>query len=216
MARPAPPVDTIRVAINGHTFGHKYTNVFWASVVTDGTKTVNDLAALLDLFLSSYDTTFGDSLDLHTTYGTADGVWQTGASTVLADTRSINLAGDLNDPIDDASACYVISWKIAARYRGGKPRTYLPGPTAGNVTNGSTVTGAALTALNGNAVAFMAAINGFTGTHISACQLGTVSFFTAGGSETLPPTYRTPPVFEPYIGSGVRSTIGTQRRRILS
>lgn len=216
MPRPAPPTDTIRVSLNGTVWGHAYTNVFWCRVTTAGPRTINDLADVLDGFIAAMNTNFFGELNDEVHGLTADGVWQTGVGTVLADSRSASHSGSSASVLKEAAACYVIDWRIGARYRGGKPRTYLPGPTEGSIDNGSNVQASKQTALAAGAVGFMADINALTTTNITAVELGTVSFFTAGGSVAVPPVYRVPPVFEPYIGSGVRSILGTQRRRLTS
>jgi hypothetical protein len=217
MARPAPPVDTVRVAVSGTVFNHKWTNIFWLKVTTDGTRTVNDLASVLDTLLASFNTRFCAQMgsNLGGTI-TAEGVWQTSSTNILDVVRTHAAVPSGIASVGDAAACYVVSWKLGLRYRGGKPRTYLASVPASSVTNGSDITSGELTAMAAAAVGFMADVNAATATHISAVQLGTVSFFTNGGSETLPPTYRTPPVFEPYTGSGIRTKLGTQRRRILT
>lgn len=216
MARPAPPIDTVRVAISGTLFTHKWTNVMWLKLTSSGTRTVNDLATILDGLLASYNTRFGPQLGSNVGGITGEGVWQTSSTNILDVVRTHSFAPSGASSIGDAAACYVISWKLGLRYRGGKPRTYLPGPPSSSVTNGSDVASASLSALAAAAVSFMADVNALTSTNVTAVQLGTVSFFTAGGSETVPPTYRTPPVFEPFTGSGARAKIGSQRRRILT
>jgi hypothetical protein len=216
MARPAPPTDVIRVAMSGTIFNHVWNNIFWVRVTTDGTRTVNDLAALLDAMITSYTTNFLNHMSSSVNGLTAEGVWTTSPTTALSTVRTATHTGPAGATVADAGASVVVSWKIGARYRGGKPRSYIPGPLASDVSNGSDVSSSLRTALAAGAVAFQAAVNAFTGTHITSAELGTVSFFTAGGSETTPPTYRTPPVFEPYIGSGIRARLGSQRRRIRS
>jgi len=216
VARPEPPVDTVRVAFDGFVYGHATTNVFWFKVATDGTRTSNDLVALLDALAATFHTNFDPLVGTNFTWGTLNAVWQTGVGTALAASKSYTHAGAVASPIDDAASCYVISWKIAARYRGGKPRTYLAGPTTAQVSNGSDLIAGQVTALAAAAEAVRNAMASFTAVHITSCVMGTVSFFTAGGSETHPPTYRTPPVFQPYISSSARQKLGTQRRRILS
>jgi hypothetical protein len=217
MARPAPPVDTVRVAISGTVFTHKWTNVQWLKLTSSGTRTVNDLATILDGVRLAWATRFAPQLgsNLGGTI-TVEGVWQTGALTILDVVRTGASTPSGASSVADAAACIVVSWKLGLRYRGGKPRTYLPSVPGSNVTNGSDLTGSALTALAAAAVSYMADINALTSTNVTAVQLGTVSFFSNGGSETQPPTYRTPPVFEAFTGSGIRTKLGSQRRRILT
>lgn len=215
MPRPAPPTDTVRLAVSGTIFGHKWVNVLWLAVTTSGARTINDLNTVIDGVLAAYAARF-DAFPGGDVQGiTGDASWQTSPTTQLATTRTHAFPSS-GSSIDDAAACIVISWKIGLRYRGGKPRTYLPGPTAAIVANGSDITTAAQASIIAAAGAFKNDVDALTGGAITAVQLGTVSWFTAGGSETVPPTYRTPPIFVPYTGAGVSHKLGSQRRRIHS
>jgi len=104
------------------------------------------------------------------------------------------------------AAC--ISWRLRAHYRGGHPRTYLPGiPDSAKVNvdewSGS-FTAAAVSAAN----AFKNDCNSAGSGTVTDTQLGTVSFVHAGA-------WRTPPIFRPFVGDAfMDSRIDTQRRRL--
>lgn len=215
MPRPVPPTGTCRVAVSGTASGHRWVNVFTLKLTDDGTQTVADLNTIIDGLLASYNTRFSACMSGAVAGVTGDAAWQTSPTTQLAVERT-HAIGPSGVQIDDASACTVVRWKIAARYRGGKPRTYLPIPEQGNVTNGSDLSSAYQTTVVTNAQAFMNDVNALVGVHVSQVQLGTISWFTARGSLAVPPVYRTPPIFEAFTGAGVNPKLGTQRRRIHS
>jgi hypothetical protein len=111
--------------------------------------------------------------------------------------------------LQDAAGSYVLNWLISAYYRGGHPRTYLPGVTSGNITNGSDVSASFASGLATAANSFRTAINALTTTNITGVEMGTVSF--ASGN-----AWRTTPQFRAYNGVTVGLKLGSQRRRIHS
>lgn len=108
----------------------------------------------------------------------------------------------------EAGLAIVISWLTAGYWRGGKPRTYVPGAT-GNIspTAQSQWSSATLTAMQTAAAAFRTGVNALTGgTTITGTSLGFVSFFTAGAA-------RTTPLFFAFTGQKIHPRVAHQRRR---
>jgi len=68
--------------------------------------------------------------------------------------------------------------------------------------------------LQTRANAFLAAINALTPSGFTSVTLGVLRQFADGGSETVPPTYLTPPVFVPFTNVIAKPGIATQRRRL--
>lgn len=105
------------------------------------------------------------------------------------------------------SVALVISWTIPAHYRGGHPRTYIPGMLENGLT---TAGGNAWTSGLRNAVAAFggAFLNSFlTSTAAGiAEQLGTISFRRNNAPLATP-------VFYPFTGGVVHGRIDSQRRR---
>lgn len=131
------------------------------------------------------------------------------AGTEVIGTASPNIAGTGAGQLADAASCYVISWKTGEYYRGGHPRTYLPGPLTADISNGSDIASSRTSGLAANAASWLAAINARTTTHITGVQLGTVSYQRSN-------SWRTPPVFVPFQSVTVNGKLGNQRRRIHS
>jgi hypothetical protein len=106
-----------------------------------------------------------------------------------------------------ASAAMVLSWTIASHYRGGKPRTYLPGLKASAMSNDSLWDSGASSDVHDAAVDWLTAVNALGPGGISSVIMGVLHFFSAGLALV-------PPTFSGYSGVVARRKIGSQRRRI--
>jgi hypothetical protein len=100
-----------------------------------------------------------------------------------------------------------ISWVITASYRGGKPRSYLPGISASAVNPPGTAavdpTFAGLLEVEANS--FLSACNGVT-VGSGPMQLGTISFHSG---HVVRPT----PIFRAFVSARVHERLDSQRRR---
>jgi hypothetical protein len=119
------------------------------------------------------------------------------------------IAGAASGSALPASVSCCISWRIASHYRGGHPRTYLPGLNQEMMANVKTWDGGFRTSVANGATAFHTAIESLSGiTNVSSIDHGTMSFVDAGD-------WRDPPVFRRFSGDVVvDSRIDTQRRRL--
>jgi hypothetical protein len=205
--RPAPPVDTIRVAVSGTVLTLPFTNVYWLQVTTDGTKTAADLKVITDAFVAALFLRMKAQISSSVIFTDAKAVWITAVGGEIAYEGTYADVCTGAGTNNNTSSSIVLQWSINAYYRGGHPRTYMPGPISGNVTNGSTLTAAYATALAAAATLWLSDTNALTGTHILTTKLGTVSFASALA-------WRVPPIFRAYQSVSVRSFMGTQRRRI--
>lgn len=182
--------------------------VFYLKLTDDGTQLSADLGTIIDGVLADFNTNLVPQLVTTITVTDAKAVWITGTGTAFEYQKSVNYVGTKSGTdVADNSLAVVVNWAINQYYRGGHPRSYVPGATTTSIQNGSQVTGAFQSALAAAASAWMTAVNARTAGHITAVKLGTVSF--ARGN-----AWRVPPVFYEYKGAGVRNFIGTQRRRI--
>lgn len=103
-----------------------------------------------------------------------------------------------------------VSWQIAPAYRGGKPRTYLPGIPVNAVL---TTASSQLSTTYANGLAsfahnFLTTMNSTTvpGSGSSHITMGAVSYYHG---HAVRPT----PIFNPFIGTHVHERIDSQRRR---
>ena len=148
-----------------------------------------------------------DCLDIATTSGHS-GTW----SGTNAGTRS-----GTNLPFQCATN---IQFLIARRYRGGKPRMYLPAGVSSDTTNGATYAGAFVTLVNTGVSAFFAAIAALSIGAIGTLQHVNLSFYSGftnhtgtSGRERAIPTYRATALHDNVTGYAAELTIGSQRRR---
>ena len=135
-----------------------------------------------------------------------------------------SVAGTSSDVYLAASTCAVIDMKISRRYRGGKPRLYLPIGVWGD-TDGAQVWGTTFqTNVDSQFPAFIAEVVGESYASFSASELVNVSYYSGVNTSTppwrgpgykYPPKVRTGPITPDEIVSvGIRPTIGSQRRRL--
>lgn len=163
-----------------------------------------DLAALVP---SGYALNEVDVLDITTLTG-ASGTW-TGSH---AGTRSATAP-----PINCALG---IEYKIARRYRGGKPRIYLVAGDASDVASPGTWTSGFTTAAATAWAAFMTAVTALSPgsmgvlSHINLSYYsGFQNFTKPSGREYSVPKYRATALSDTITGYSVKTEIQSQRRR---
>ena len=105
-----------------------------------------------------------------------------------------------------AGSSLMINWQQQRRYRGGKPRTYLPAGGASHMLTVSQWGPTQLASLAAAAVALQAAGVGTYG-ELHCTGLGCVSYVYRGVA-------RIDPIFEVFTGYTVSSFIRSQRRRV--
>lgn len=201
--------STARVAISGTIWGHKWVNVFWLNITHSGVVTVSDLQTIANGIDTAWSANVKGVLDNHCVMTSIDVAFFPTSTTEVRYTGSYNEIGTQASQLTDAAACTVVDWIISAYYRGGKPRSYVPGVRADQVNNGSDFSAAYLTAAATAFNNYRNAINALTSTNITAVVMGTLSFVQANA-------YRAAAVFYTYTSVKIRPKLGTQRRRILS
>lgn len=132
--------------------------------------------------------------------------------------------GSAYGPFDNQIAV-VIKDEIARRYRGGKPKTFLPGHNNGVQADGSHITSDAASALGTAWTAFNTAIAAISvvegGTTITCNGMVNVSMYegftaienTITGRWRNVPKYRTTPLVDLIESFTVDTLLGSQRRR---
>lgn len=199
-----PPPGYTRVRIIGTGGDSAWGVGFWLQ--TSGTPApgdLNDLAqSIHEAWVSNVMPLMGT--DFHVTetivtyYRTVDAIQGT---YVHSD------AGGQTGTTIPASAAMVLSWTIASHYRGGKPRTYLPGLKASAMTNDSQWDSAASSDVHDAVADWLTAVNALDAGGISSVVVGVLHFFSAGVALV-------PPTFSAYAGVVARQKIGSQRKRI--
>lgn len=140
--------------------------------------------------------------------------WNDGAGNVVAGTDATLTAGTGTHGSTPANLAWVLSWRLAARYRGGHPRTYLAGIDAIELLDNVSFKPGSVTTLQGLANTFLGAINALTPAPFSSVTLGVLRQFANGGSTKVPPIFLDPPQFKPFQSVVVKPGIATQRRRL--
>lgn len=205
--RPQPPVGTARVAITGHgDAGNPWVNVFWLNL-TATTHVSADLASVVNTLVNSYSLRFAPYIDNAYIFTNVKASWLYASGNVIEYSETLSAGGTGGTGISTDATCTLINWAISDYYRGGHPRTYLPGVPSAKITNGRNLDATYASNVAAAANGYLSDVNAATHGGISATALGTVRF--ASGNAWL-----SPPVFRAYNGASVNPIISTQRRRL--
>jgi hypothetical protein len=117
--------------------------------------------------------------------------------------------------------CLVIGFVITRRYRGGKPRSYLPWLTSTDLSSRQQWQGTTLTLVDSDLAGAFASIIGLnSGTttitdHVNVSYYSGFTVYNPGGGRRARniPTLRTVPVVDVITSFSARSSPGSQRRR---
>lgn len=133
-----------------------------------------------------------------------------------------DIAGSRSGAGPPASICAVINHKIARRYRGGRPRTFVRMGTESDIPNTNEWSEAFQTAGREGWEAFIAQVIATTGIGISSLAIVNISFFKSFTPVLNPitgrtkdvPTPRDTPLVDPITLSTMALKLGSQRRRL--
>ncbi|HEY9376020.1 MAG TPA: hypothetical protein VIQ02_02860, partial [Jiangellaceae bacterium] len=141
--RPDPPNGTLRVACSGLYPPTHWTNVFHLKITSTGEPDLDDIDSVLDAVNTAYVTNLLPVLSTNVEYQGCEGVYF-GASGPIRLTADSTGSGAVSDAVAlPANVAVGISWKIAASYRGGHPRTYLVGIDSDQIADVQRLTPAA-------------------------------------------------------------------------
>jgi hypothetical protein len=210
--RPLPPAGVARCSVSGvMPGGGNWANVFWVQIGPAGTPPTladADVLQCADQLGNRYLADLGPLIAADVTITLYKAIYYQPDGTATSQEEIVAHAGTHAGTTlsDNVASC--LSWKIAAAYRGGKPRTYLPGVEAGDLLNPAHLSAANVTARETAGAAFLAAVNA---DHISgsayAQALGTVSFFTGNAPRAVG-------IFRGYSAVTVHNRLDTMRRRL--
>lgn len=174
--------------------------------------TTSNAASLLDLANA-----------IHTTLATAPAVpgsiaadWTmnnvtvhdlSGSGAQATSTHAPTVGGSVAPTLPPQNAV-ALSWQVPLTYRGGKPRTYLPGvPTNATAPAGSSeLSGTYVSNLENAAHQFLNGIESMIVDAIEGFTLGLLSYYTGHA-------VRPSPVYNPFEGVRVHQRMDSQRRR---
>jgi hypothetical protein len=150
-----------------------------------------------------------DCLDLSSDTG-ASGYW------------SGSEAGSRSGAVIPANCCTNIEFDIARRYRGGKPRMYLPAGVQGDLEDVGHWSGSFITAVNSGIGAFFSELEGLSIGAMGTLAHANISFYHGvntssppwrGPGYKYPPKYRDTVLIDPVASYATKGVVGSQRRR---
>ena len=201
------PDNTVRIAITGQISGVPWANIFSALLTVSGTPSQADFDGWTTAFAAAYKARFAANLPNNCTFQQARAVMFTPGGGEIVSVEPITGGGTSGTNAANNCSAGVISWYASVYWRGGKPRTYLPGiPTTGT-TGGNVLTATYQTALQTAATNLRSDINALTSGAITGTQFGFVSFMSGNVA-------RVPPVFYAINTAKVHLRLGTIRRRL--
>ncbi len=113
-----------------------------------------------------------------------------------------------------------IEFDIARRYRGGKPRMFLPGGVMADISTNATWEGSFLSAVNTAVGNFIDVIEGESIGSMGTLQHVNLSYYkgftnitNSSGRERAVPTYRATALHDNVTGYAAKAVMGSQRRR---
>lgn len=216
---PLPEIPCVRVRL---TYNEGFTgeggNRFYLSYAGSAPTSANcatlasDVASAWESHIAPLVSTFSalmevDVLDIASESGTS-GTW-----------NGNNVGSRSGSVLPDQVATNV-AFQIARRYRGGKPRMFLPPPVAGDISTQSVWSSAFVTAVNSGVTAFFSALEALSIGAIGALAHVNVSYYkgftnitNSSGRERAVPKYRAAALVEPITGYAAKQLMGSQRRR---
>lgn len=211
---PRPPSGVIRVAYSGTFKGSSWANVMHVKIVPSGAlnqNIANDMAILLhNAYVASFIPFQSLDLVLSETNIVLFGDNGQTFSAVSASPTS----GQDSGVVLPSNVALVISWKASVYYRGGHPRTYLPGLVQDRLADSRSWSAQTIADFNAAAQQFRSTVQGSTPIGVTNVTFGYLQQFAAGGSLKVPREYLTPPVFHPIVGWAVHPRVDSQRRRL--
>lgn len=208
MAPRPGPVNSGRFAVQGTLEGVNWANIFWCSFPDLATLSQIEWDGYTDLFGAHYKTNFGPHLHTGVFYTSIRAVaFQGGGFVVETDRPLTGQGSEASASIQNSATSKVISWNSGVYWRGGKPRTYLPGGSQAEAQDGNNWAASVISSLTTAANGFMSAINSQPVGTLPPGKLGFVSYKSGG-------QFRPLPLFFQYTGAVVHPRIGSQRRRL--
>lgn len=218
-ALPAAP-GVIKVTL-GFTIGVDTTAQSSFHVHYSGTAPTDaDLVAFCTSVANSWNT------NMPLTYPTANSLTSVNAEDLSSSTgavghQNVSIPGTNGGGITANSVALMIQFLIARRYRGGKPKVFLPIGAASDITTGGVWLPAFITAVQTDWSAFMAGVLSAGWTGAGTLTQVSVSYYSGFTVVTNPithrarnvPTLRGTPIVDPVLAISVEPGIASQRRR---
>lgn len=211
---PPLPNGTAELVIKGLNQDLPWAVVQHAKAVLVGTPTAADAGVLAQRWHTGWAGQIcGVQNDQITLESVECTLWHSDGLTVDAAYSNPVAGEDTGVPLD-ASACVLVSLRVDERWKGGHPRSYIPGVSQDRLDGVSRYTGATVTDYQDAFDAYLAYVNGASSTHIDSAYLAAVRRFADRGSLAVPKVYLDPPEVLRVTSGVVRSHVASQRRRL--
>jgi len=135
-------------------------------------------------------------------------------------TYNPSTAGSMSGGTLTANAAINVEFDIARRYRGGKPRMFLPPPDDSSLTSIDKYSSTFVGTVNTAFAAFMSEITALSIGSMGALAHINLSYYqgfknitNSSGRERAAPTYRNTALVDQVTGYSTKAVIGSQRRR---
>jgi hypothetical protein len=222
---PLPPVPNVFLVQLKHTYSND-TDV--ANRVhcgfTGGSPSGTDLATFAQHIMSQASATWASEMSTAVTL-TLVTVTDLSSPTGAVGTSTTSVPGTRAGSELPAHTCVLWNQKVARRYRGGKPRVYLPWGVAGDLLDAQHWTPAAITSFQSGLGNIIGAIQGVVVGPATTSALRNVSYYlgstaTLTGSGTAyerghtRSTPRTTPLVDALTSNTINPRPATQRRRL--
>lgn len=132
-------------------------------------------------------------------------------------------AGTVSGTPLPAQCAMNVEYNIARRYRGGKPRMFVPPSQTSDMVNASHWSPSVVTATTAYMLAFFTAVEAISVGAVGALQHVSLSYYNgftnitnSSGRERAVPKYRAAALVDPVEGYAAKAVIGSQRRRRIS
>lgn len=206
--RPAPPVRTARIAFNGTYGTTSWTNVMHLFLSGSTAVTEADLNSICDQSASLFISHLLLQCNIGVTLRSTEILYNPGGD-LLAGFSPVSGAGGSNGTPLPANIAMCISWHINQHYKGGHPRTYLPGQEQQFTVDHSSWSTAHVSSTTAQANQFHTALEALPpmGSRVTSVQHGVVSYIRQK-------EWRNPPVFYRISDAEVDTRIDSQRRRL--
>lgn len=178
------------------------------------TITAADMILLAEAMRDAWFSEFMQVMNENWIHETCTLVLSKGDGTIVEGSSSNPTVGQDSGAPCDASTCVVVSWRVGSTWRGGKPRSYIPGVSQDRLDNPALFTSETVSDYQSASDGYLEVVNMLTPGPFDSVTLGTFRRFgTVGG---VPGTVFDPPHWVPYLSSLVRQVPGSQRRRLRS
>lgn len=207
--RPDPPTRSCKLEFVGTYREANWANVMWLYLTGNGVIPHDWQVDLADAAFNAYKAYFLTEISFEVELNFARvNIWD-GPDVSQAISTETASPGLKLDPGLPANVAICVSWPLAVHYRGGHPRTYLPGVTQASLDGTTRVLAAYASDVATRANQFHTAMEVIPPTAtVSSVEHGTMSFQSKK-------QWRTPPVFRRIaLGAHVDTRLDSQRRRL--